>query len=255
MTTIVARVASEGVDYFNILQSVLKKRIKSNRPSEEIVFKADGLDFSWGWDRSMIAKHKTDLGRVYRVTISNSDRNKVIVDSNVTDEDERKVDCHEDLIDALRHFKKEIKEKSIKVAQIIAKKWTLSLGGVAIPMKPIIGDDCRGDWRFTYNGPFKLEVYGEGNFVDRATLYARRADTTKRVSATLNGKILIKDLQKKLDEVIAANKLILSAPESAKTKGTVKIGDEVLEVNVTSLKLFQRHIVNLQKLYGKKGSK
>lgn len=260
MITTIARVAGERTDYFNIVKGLYKAKGKDNGPSKEVAVKIDGIDFKWSWGRHLVAEHRTKLGRIYRVTISKGNDDNLTVDSNISNRDreqnsERDVSCHEDLINAVRHFVKRIDESSNVSEKIIAKKLTLSLGGVVIPMKPVVIADWRGDWCFKYNGPFKIEIYGEGNSVKLATLYARRADTTKRVSATLKGKILIKDLQKKLDEVIVANKLILSAPEASKTKGTVKIGDEVLEVNVTSLKLFQRHIVNLQKLYGKKARK
>jgi hypothetical protein len=257
MNTAIARFAGEGIDYLQQLKRIFSKMPKK---SGAVIIKIEGLDFKVLWRNQKVlrADYKTALGRVNGITISDQDGDTVSVGTYINRNDtSRDIDNSKDLVDALREDIAKINKLTATSANVIAKRYALRFGDVVIPIKVVTGVNLRGDWRFSYNGSFKLDVYGEANNVNSAILQARRADTTKRVSATLKGRLLVSNLQQKLDEAIIANKLVLVPTEDARVKGTVKIGDETIEVSVASLKLFARHIDNLKKLYGKstRGSK
>lgn len=260
MNNATARVASEGADYLSIVKDYFRRngsksaKLNSNGLGP-LVVKILGLEFRHYWHSGLRAEYKTALGRIRNLTIENNDGDTVSVGTYLGGDDgdtSRDVIDSSELVEALKEDIAALNAQTAASARVIAKRPTLKFGEILIPIAAIKGNDHRGDWRFTYNGAFKLEVCGFGNTVSRATISARRADTSRRVSACLKGKISINSLQQKLDEAIAANKLVLVAPESAKTNGTVKIGDDVVSVSVTSMKLFERHIDNLQKLYGVK---
>jgi hypothetical protein len=253
MSTATARVASEGVDYLAVIKGYFKKNKSNGRPKDSnlVVVKILGLEFRHQWGSQLRAEYKTALGKIEPFTIYNLESDSLKLDGFV---DNSEVN---DSASIVRFVKEEIAALEAKVAanaRVIAKRHTLKFGEVVIPIKPVTGLD-HGDWRFTYNGEFKLGITGTKSTAYIGYLSARKAGMSKRVTAYLKGKVAINSLQQKLDELIEANKLVMAAPASAKTSGTVKIGDEVINVSVISMKLFKRHIANLEELYGKKERK
>lgn len=259
MNTATARTASEGMDYLNVIKSFFKKNAgknpKTHGDDRPVIVKILGLEFRHEWSSQLRAKYKTALGRVMHITIFDNDTidNALIIDTSVSGRED--VQDSSSIVHVLREDIAAIDAQTAASASVIAKHPTLKFGEVTISIKPVTGENRWGDWRFYYSGEFKLEVYGEKSAADVIRLSARKAGATKRVSVDIDRKIPVNKLQQKLDELIEANKLVLTAPDSAKTNGTVKIGDEVINVSVTSMKLFERHIESLQALYGKKDNK
>lgn len=259
MNNATARFASEGTDYLSIIKSFFikngSKSAKLNNGLGPIIVKILGLEFRHYWHSGLRAEYKTALGRVRYLTIDNNDGDSISVGTYLDGDDgdtSRDVIDSSELVEALKEDIAALNAQTAASARVIAKRPALTFGDVTVPIQAVKGDKWYGDWKFTHNGQFKLEVYGFKSTVKHAYLKARKAGTVKRVGVSLKGRISINNLQQKLDEAIAANKLVLVAPESAKTSGTVKIGDDVVNVSVTSMKLFERHIGNLQKLYGVK---
>ena len=253
MNNATARVASEGTDYLAVIKNFFIKNKGKNPVSDRgpLVVKIAGLEFFHKWGQRISAEYKTSLGRLIQMSIYNEDGDSVNV-STFEDLDDQSVSSNDELASVLTKFITAVKAKTDASARVIAKRPALTFGDIVVPIQVVKGANPHGDWKFSYNGQFQLEVYGFKSTVEHAYLKARKAGTVKRVGASLKGQVSINNLQQKLDEAIAANKLVLVAPESAKTNGTVKIGDDVVNVSVTSMKLFERHIGNLQKLYGVK---
>jgi hypothetical protein len=144
-----------------------------------------------------------------------------------------------------------VNKSNAYVASLVSKRASIKIGDVAMPIRPV--KSRRFEYMFYHSGAFKFSAYGSKNVIERVEFLARRSDTTKRVSIKILTPLRLNKLQAAVDAALAKNpSLILERGEQQVTRGTVKIGDETVNIDVSSMKRFIKHVESLRHMYESK---
>lgn len=251
MNRLTARVAGESADIYN---EIIKVLVAKHQDRSKTAIKIAGLTFKFeaSWSNWLTATYAApQLKAEYRFTLglrSNENADRGVELSCVAVNYDHTFTSNSELVSAVKSLIELVNESNAYVASLVSKRASVKIGDVVIPIKPVKPD--RYEYRFYHSGVFKFSAYGSKNVIKRAELLARRKDTTKRISIRIITPLRIGKLQAAIDAAIAKNPgLILERGEQAVTRGTVKIGEETIEVSVSSMKRFTRHIENLRQMY------
>ena len=249
MNRLTARVAGESADIYNEIIKMLAAK-RHDRKKTEI--KVAGLTFKFAskWSDWLTATYAApQLKAEYKFVLLRGDEGSDALELRCRTVDyEHEVSSNDGLMSEIKSLINIVNASNAYVAKLVSKRVSVNIGDIAIPVRP--AKEGRFEYMFYHSGVFKFSAYGSKNLIERVELLARRSDTTKRVSVNIVTPLRLNKLQSAVDAALAKNPgLILERGEQNITRGTVKIGDETIEISVSSMKRFTRHIENLRQMY------